>query len=370
MSVVAAYLGPSVGDPADIPAPTTGDALAPRLPLEQSGRRRDDARLLVGWRSNGRLLEARMADLPSFLDPGDVVVVNASATLPAALLLDDDVVVHLSTQLVQHAESRGTWVVEMRRRCGHGSTPWLGYRPTGPLPLPGGGRLEIIEPYWPANPAGADSTRPVRLWTARLNLPSPVREHLARFGRPIRYGCNARPWPITAYQTIFATEPGSAEMPSAARGFTTELVTRLVSQGVAVAPIVLHTGVSSQDADEPPYPERYQVPRATVDAIHSAHAAGRRAIAVGTTATRAIETVAGRDGRLRPGEGWTHLVITPARGVRAVDGLLTGWHDPEASHLRLVEAVAGSELLRRSYARAIAVGFNGHEFGDFHLILP
>lgn len=368
--LVPTHPSAAVGSPANAPSPVTTNALAPRAPLEQSGRRRDDARLLVGWRSNERLVEARMADLESFLDPGDVVVVNASATIPAALVLDDDVVVHLSTRLAQDTDSIGTWVVEVRRRCGHGSTAWLGYRPNGPLLLPGEGRLHIVEPYPPANPPGVGPGRPVRLWTARLHLPSAVHDHLARFGRPIRYGCDAHAWPITAYQTIFATEPGSAEMPSAGRGFTTELVTRLVSHGVAVTPITLHTGVSSQDADELPYPERYAVPRATVDAIHSAHAAGRRVIAVGTTATRALETVAGCDGRLRPGHGWTDLVITPERGVRAVDGLLTGWHDPEASHLQLVETVAGRELLDVSYARAIDAGFHGHEFGDFHLVLP
>jgi S-adenosylmethionine:tRNA ribosyltransferase-isomerase len=353
--------------------------LTPRAPLERSGHRRDEARLLVGWRSDGRMGEARMADLPAFASPGDVIVVNASATLPAAVAVNDELVVHLSTHLTGDLEApaptastwMSTWVVEFRRRCGHGTTAWRGYRPGGPIRLPGDGRLEIIEPYPPA----LRPDQPTRLWTARLSLRLPPHDYLARFGRPIRYGCDGRPWGITDYQTIFAAEPGSAEMPSAARGFTTELVTELVSRGVIVVPIVLHTGVSSQDGGEPPYPERYHVPRATADAINSAHAVGGRepggrVIAVGTTATRAIETVAGIDGTVQPGEGWTDLVITSERGVRAVDGLLTGWHEPEASHVELVAAVAGRDLLEASYARAIQAGFHGHEFGDFHLILP
>jgi S-adenosylmethionine:tRNA ribosyltransferase-isomerase len=356
-------IGPAL--PARIAHPVvtgaSGRPLGPRAPLELTGRRRDDARLLVAWRSDDRLAEASMADLGSFLDPGDVVVVNASATRPAALVVDDELVVHLSTEL-----NDGSWVVELRHLCGAGTTPWLDHRPANTVPLPGHGRLRIVEPYPPAD----HPDHPVRLWTARLETPDPLDEYLARVGRPIRYGCDARDWPLDAYQTVFAVEPGSAEMPSAGRGFTTELVTHLVSQGVTIAPIVLHTGVASQEAGETPYPERYRVPEATASAVNTAHATGHRVITVGTTATRAIETVAAPNGVVHAGSGWTGLVITPERGVYAVDGLLTGWHDPEASHLLLVEAVAGRELLDRSYAAAVQAGFAGHEFGDFHLVLP
>ena len=353
------------------------EALAPRAPLDFTGGRRDDARLLVSRRDHDLLVETTMAGLPAYLDPGDVLVVNVSTTRPAALVADgvgdvlpapdhrDGLVVHLSTQL---DEGSGLWVVEPRHRHGAGSTPWFDFPPDRPILLPGGARLDLIEPY---HPSGHESSGlPVRLWTARLRLPRPLDEHLARFGRPIRYGKDARPWPLSAYQTVFATVPGSAEMPSAARGFTPELVTRLVSQGVVLAPITLHTGVASQEAGETPYPERYAVPSATAAAVNHARAEGRRVVAVGTTATRAIETVADRSGRVHPDEGWTDLVITPERGVRAVDGLISGWHDPEASHLMLVEAVAGRATLDRSYARAIGAGFAGHEFGDFHLVLP
>ena len=195
-------------------------------------------------------------------------------------------------------------------------------------------------------------------------------EYLAGYGRPIRYGCEAGDWPIDAYQTVFATEPGSAEMPSAARGFTADLVTRLVSRGVVVAPILLHTGVASQEAGETPYPERFWVPEGTASAVNTAHATNHRVVAVGTTATRAIESAATPDGTVRPASGWTDVVITPERGAYAVDGLLTGWHDPEASHLLLVEAIVGRDPLDRSYAAALEAGYAGHEFGDFHLLLP
>ena len=178
------------------------------------------------------------------------------------------------------------------------------------------------------------------------------------------------PWPISAYQTVYGTEPGSAEMPSAGRAFTPELITGLMARGIAVAPIVLHTGVSSPEADEAPYPEPYRVPATTAALVNHTRGRGGRVVAVGTTVVRALETVADDRHVAHPGEGWTELVVTPERGVRVVDGLLTGWHEPRASHLALVEAVAGRELLERSYHAALDAGYRWHEFGDLHLILP
>jgi S-adenosylmethionine:tRNA ribosyltransferase-isomerase len=349
-----------------------------------SGGRRDDAGLLVAVASENRLTQARMRGLAAFLDPGDVVVVNTSATLPAAIPVDADLMVHLSTELSGDVYGQGsaaaavaaadlaeaTWVVELRRRTGHGTMPWAADVPDGPIELPGEGSIELVGAYEPDGRVGTHEVV-ARLWVAQLRLPGGVLRYLANNGQPIRYGIDAGPWSLPAYQTVFATEPGSAEMPSAARGFTAELVTELVSKGVVVAPIVLHTGVASQEVGEPPYPEYRRVPAPTASAINAARAAGRRVVAVGTTATRAIESAAASDGTVRPSEGWTDLVVTPQRGVRVIDGLLTGWHDPEASHLLLVEAIAGGpRILDRSYRAALAAGFAGHEFGDFHLILP
>jgi S-adenosylmethionine:tRNA ribosyltransferase-isomerase len=272
---------------------------------------------------------------------------------PEGLLL------HLGSEL-----PGGLRLVELRTATGFGSRPFGDSRP-GTVRLPGGGRAELLSP-WPAVP----SEGPTRLWVARLAVPGDLPAWLADHGRPIRYGEPAEPWPIAAYQTVFATEAGSAEMPSAARGFTAEVVTALVSAGVMFAPLLLHCGVSSPEAGEAPQPERYRISASTAGLVNAARAAGRRIVAVGTTAVRALETVADERGTVHPGEGWTELVISPERGVRAVDALITGWHEPEASHLELIAAVAGSEMLERSYATAHALGYSGHEFGDFHLILP
>jgi S-adenosylmethionine:tRNA ribosyltransferase-isomerase len=178
-----------------------------------------------------------------------------------------------------------------------------------------------------------------------------------------------QPWPLSSYQTVFSAEPGSAEMPSAGRPFTTELVTALITAGVALAPVVLHTGVSSLEGHEDPYPERYRVPVATAEAVNATHRAGGRVVAVGTTVARALESVADPDGHVTAGEGWTDLVLGPQRPARALDGLLTGWHEPRSSHLRLLEAVAPLGALEAAYAQAVAEGYRWHEFGDSHLLL-
>jgi S-adenosylmethionine:tRNA ribosyltransferase-isomerase len=320
-------------------------------PIEASGRRRDEARLLVSWRSSNGEVDTVFADLPGFLDPGDVLVVNTSATLPAAVPTTNGLLLHVSSEL-----PAGLRLVELRGPQGAGSRPFFGARP-GVVCLAGGGRAILLAPYPPDGPG--------RLWVAQLELPGGVLTYLAEHGHPVRYGTPAQAWPLDAYQTVFATEPGSSEMPSAARGFTAELVTALVAKGVVVAPVVLHCGVSSPEVGEAPQPEVYRVPATTAAVVKAARAAGQRVIAVGTTVARALETTAGE-----PGAGWTELVITPERGMRVVDGLVTGWHEPEASHLDLVEAVAGRATLERSYAAAHRLGYHGHEFGDFQLVLP
>jgi S-adenosylmethionine:tRNA ribosyltransferase-isomerase len=345
--------------------PEGGEAGTP-VELRQVGGRlgsdaRAEVRLMVARRGDNQVSHQRFADLGQVLYPGDVLVVNTSAVVPAALAArgpdGTGLRLHLSTE-----QPGGFWVVEPRRPAGPGTERYLG-TPPAHLVLPGGGRAELLAPY----PAGTGQRR---LWLARLDLPGDTLGYLEVHGHPIRYAHVDRAWPIEAYQSVFSRVPGSAEMPSAARPFTESLVTDLVTRGVVIAPIVLHTGVSSQEAGEPPYAERFDVPAATASLVNGAHADGRRVIAVGTTVVRALESTADERGRSHPGRGWTELVVTPERGVRVVDGLVTGWHEPESSHLALLEAVAGDELLGVSYTAAVAGSYRWHEFGDSHLILP
>jgi S-adenosylmethionine:tRNA ribosyltransferase-isomerase len=332
-------------------------------PPEQRGLTRDGVRLLVADAAAQSLIHARFHELPQLLAPGDLVVVNVSATLPAAVAGRHrrdgrPVRVHVATRAPQLDER---WrVVELRSP--DGSHPARG-RAGETIELAGGAAdLELVAPY-------ASGSRLMLAKLAGAGSDADVSELLERHGEPIRYGHVARPWPLANYQNVYATTPGSAEMPSAGRPFTPELVTALVAAGIAVAPITLHTGVSSPERHEPPFPEQYAVPESTARQVNGTRAAGGRVIAVGTTVVRALETVADERSQVAAGEGWTGLVIDPERGVRAVDGLITGWHEPEASHLLMLEAIAGEELLRRSYASALRNGYLWHEFGDSHLIL-
>ena len=342
-------------------------------PPEARGLRRDEVRLLVAWRGRQELEHAAFRDLPRFLKAGDLLVVNTSGTVAAAVdgsgPAGEPLDVHLSTRLpaspshsVDGAGLSGAdlWVIVLRRPGEPASLPYRDGAEGTSVSLAGGGTADLLVPYG----------SPGRLWVANLRVPVRFDAWLAKQGRAIRYRYVPEDWPLACYQTVFAIEAGSAEMPSAARPFSDELVTDLVSRGVAVAPLLLHTGVSSLEDHELPYPEYFRVPVTTARLVNHTRAEGGHVIAVGTTAVRAMETVADDRGQVHPGEGWTETVITPQRGVRVVDGLITGWHEPAASHLAMLETIAGRSLLQRSYTEALACRYRWHEFGDSHLILP
>jgi S-adenosylmethionine:tRNA ribosyltransferase-isomerase len=313
-------------------------------PPEARGLARDGVRMLVSRGSIQEVSDRVFRDLPGLLLPGDLLVVNDTGTLPAAVRIGGERAVHFSTPLPD-----GAWLVEFRPN---------GHRFNAPvIDLPGGAALTL------------ENRVSGRLWRARLSVA--VVPYLLHYGIPIRYSYVGRDWPRAAYQTVFSRKPGSAEMPSASRPFTPAVVTDLVARGVLIAPLTLHAGVSSLEADEDPYPEPYDVPPATARLVNHVRAHGGRVIAAGTTVVRALETAAGRgDGAVAPSAGWTSHVVTPATGVRAVDGLLTGLHEPRSSHLRMLAAFAGPELLSRCYEAAVTAGYLWHEFGDVHLMLP
>ena len=132
----------------------------------------------------------------------------------------------------------------------------------------------------------------------------------------------------------------------------------------------MHTGVSSLEAHETPYPERFDVPAATARLVNHTRRSGGRAIAVGTTVVRALESVVDDRGVVHPGSGWTDVVVGPERGTPSIDGLFTGWHEPQASHLLMLEALAPVDALQSAYEAAIESRYRWHEFGDVHLIVP
>ena len=348
-------------------------------PPEARGAPRDGVAMLVSRGAADQISHHPFAGLPALLLPGDLLVVNTSATLPAAVpaTMPAGLTAHFSTPL-----STGNWLVELRAAGGGATVPHRGGSPGQRLELRGGAVLTLGVRFTP------------RLWRARLS--TAVVPYLLRHGMPIRYSYVPRPWPIESYQTVFGGTPGSAEMPSASRPFTPEIVTRLVARGITFAPLTLHTGVSSLEGDEDPYPEPYDVPPATARLVNLTRRHGGRVIAVGTTVARALETAARRPGphpvsrpaarppprsaarpvsesaarAVFPSAGWTEHIVTPANPLLAVDGLLTGLHEPRSSHLRMLAAVTSPGVLSRCYAAAIDRGYLWHEFGDVHLLLP
>lgn len=330
--------------------------LVATAPTEIRGKARDRGRLLVS--ANGGHQHARFLDLPQFLQPGDLLVVNRSATLPASLPGEGSFgkfILNLSTDY-----GSGLWLAEPRF---NEATP-------GPLPVRIGDRImfgeicgHFIAPY-----PGIE-----RLWFVQFS--GSVTQAMSSVGRPIRYGYLAGNYDLTHYQTLFAKVPGSAEMPSAAYPFTRRVLQRLHMRGIEIADVTLHTGVSSLEVEEdkveqhPLYPEPFWVPSATAAAVNKARAANRRVIALGTTVVRALES-AWNGEAVHHSSGFTRLFVHPARGVCVVNGLITGLHDPNTSHLAMLYALAGQSLIRSAYEEAVQHSYLWHEFGDSHLILP
>ncbi len=356
---------PLAGYSLDYKLPPELEAAAPP---EARGVPRDHVRLMVTNYASGNVQHTRFDHLPDILRRGDVLVLNTSGTRNAALrgVRSDgsELEIHLSTQL-----ENGLWTIEPRSIHEDGKTKHFdGLVPGEQLQLPAGASAVLHRPYLSDCQAEAQPSK--TLWQASVALPGNVDAYLMQWGFPIRYNYVRDRWPSSYYQNVYATEPGSAEMPSAGRPLTRRVLSALAANGVRVLPLILHTGVSNLEAHEPPYKEHYRVPAETAEAVTRAAREGRRVIAVGTTVVRALESVADVQGNVHAGEGWTCLVITPHRTLRAVNGLLTGFHEPEASHLAILEALAGKPHIEAAYQEALRQGYLWHEFGDVHLLLP
>lgn len=332
---------------------TAALALSPGLieatePPEYRGIARDGVRMLVTDRQKRSHAHAHFYDLPRLLRAGDLLVVNDSATLPAAIVArqgnGNSIRLHVSTKIDERL-----WTVEPRGPVTAGEM----------LALPGGATATIIAPVEPRKP---------RLWYAAFQLNVPMYVHLAEFGTPIRYAYLRQNFPLRDYQTLFGRVMGSSEMPSAARPFTKSVVAELRDRGVEIATVTLHCGVASFEAHERPATERFTVSHATADRVNNAARQGRRVIAVGTTVVRALESAATDDDGVVATSGWTDLIIDEVYRPKAVDAVLSGFHDSNATHLSLLRAFVDEELLQDAYVQAAESGYRYHEFGDIQLI--
>jgi S-adenosylmethionine:tRNA ribosyltransferase-isomerase len=323
-------------------------------PPEMRGQSRDDVRLMV-TSPEGDNSHHQFTDLPALLKPGDLLVVNESATLPASLPATSrlgNIRLNLSTRF-----SDELWIAEPR------------WSPSGPGPLPldegdtlqiGDSTVKLLKPY-PGIP---------RLWLTHFSAPTSAL--MSKYGEPIHYSY-APVYPLEVYQTTFSRFPGSAEMPSAARPITPRVHNMLLSRGIGITGVILHTGVSSLEIEDENvehqalYPEPFHVSAPTANAVNATHARGGRVVAVGTTVARALES-AWTGSMMRACAGDTSLYIHPGTGIHAVDGLLTGLHDPVTSHLAMLSALIGVDRVKEAYQEAIRHRYLWHEFGDSHLI--
>ncbi|MEL6971938.1 MAG: S-adenosylmethionine:tRNA ribosyltransferase-isomerase [Bacteroidota bacterium] len=335
--------------------------LACPLPTEERGLNRDDVRLMVSNHDGQTITHHTFHELDQILDRGDVLVVNTSATIPAALplVLPDgtDARLHLSTQLDEQR-----WLVEIRSISQNNTHRWTSGVPGQIFELPGGASLRLETPFY-------QDQQLLHLWEAVIKAPQVLTDYLTEYAQPVKYQGVDKPYPLAYYQTYFGQQPGSTEMPSAARGFTESLVKKLLKKGIQIVPILLHTGVSSLEINEHPYPEYLEISRLSSQLINTAKQQGRRIIAVGTTAVRALESAADADGLVQSYQGLTELYIQSNYKMKIANGLLTGFHEPEASHLHMLQAVASKRHLRLAYQAALQEQYYWHEFGDLHLIL-
>ncbi len=327
-------------------------------PAEFRGLRRDQVRLLVLPRFEGAVIHARFSALGDFLRAGDLLVANNSRTLPGLLRAND-----------QRGES-----VEVRLAQRRSDRSWDALLLNGRAHI---GRRGMLLDFGQDLLARVDDRRSDLpfLWQLYFNRCClDLLDRIYRLGEPVRYNYVKDLLPIDLYQTVYAAEPGSVEMPSAGRAFTWELLLKLRRRGVGFASILLHTGLSSTrddevDATHPNYEEEYEVPELTAQAVNETHRRGNRVIAVGTTVVRALETAANADGTVNPQRGWTRLHVDGSHRLRAVEGLITGLHEPQASHLELLSAFVEPARLQTAYLEALERGYLWHEFGDMNLIV-
>lgn len=339
--------------------------LSAKEPPERRGIARDQVRLLVIDRGTGEVEHARFDKIDNYLRANDLLVFNSSRTLPASMHGCDCSRKHGPCMEVRLAERLpdDSWLALLL--CEKGDPFGCGLQPAMQIQFAEGLTATVEE----------RNARIPRLWKLRFSISGTALVDLIyRLGKPIRYEYVSAPWDLDYYQTVYATEPGSAEMPSAGRAFTWKLLLDLKRKGVDAAYIVLHTGLSSYmddelDAQHPTSEEEYFVGDTTAAKINQTRANGGRVLAVGTTVVRALESVADENGRVSGKQGYTQLKIDNRHRLKAVDGLLTGLHEPEASHLDLLSAFLPPEKIRSAYEEAVAKKYLWHEFGDLNLIL-
>ena len=339
------------------------------IAAKEPSTRRDAARMLVLDARARNFKDFTVSDLPDLLCPGDLLVVNDAATLPASLTSRTSSGASVEIRLVRYLGGSDWRAVLMG--AGDWRTPTELRDPPENVAV---GTVLAIGDAFSAEiiSVSAESERLVNLSFSRTG--AEMWNGIYAYGKPIQYSYLKHDLAAWSVQTAYASRPWAVEMPSAGRPLSWQILLELKRRGVRIARLTHAAGISAtgdEDLDAAlPFAERFEIPEETVKAIEATHARGGRVIAVGTTVVRAIEGAAREhNAHVTAGAGETDLVIDRKFGLRIVDGILTGVHDPAQSHFRLLRAFADETTLRRAWRHATDEGYLCHEFGDLCLIL-
>ncbi|MBS8264235.1 S-adenosylmethionine:tRNA ribosyltransferase-isomerase [Mesobacillus boroniphilus] len=324
-------------------------------PPERRGLRRDQVKMMVLDRITGNVVHDQFIQLEQYLNAGDILVLNNSRTIPAIL----------KGEWHRNGKVFGT-NVELRLARKKNDSVWEALIIAKNVET--GDCFKFSEAF-AAKVVGEVFKSPLKMIQFTLQGKD-LYEEIYSMGEPIRYEYIHHPWNLDYYQTVFASQPGSVEMPSAGRAFSWELLLKLQQKGVKLAFLQLHTGLSYLLDDEYAHSpedhfEEYSILHEDMEAIVKAKGSGGRIIAAGTTVVRALETAAANSTI----KGWTNLYITSDYELQLVDGIITGFHEPKASHLDMLTAFIDENMLFEAYNIAIQQHYLWHEFGDINLII-
>ncbi|TLS34955.1 S-adenosylmethionine:tRNA ribosyltransferase-isomerase [Pseudalkalibacillus caeni] len=335
------------------------DILNAAVPPERRGVRRDHVRMLILGRKSGVTQHDRFNRLEDYLKKGDLLVLNASRTVPAVLYAS-----------LNREGNRNSDETEVRLARKLDDSTWECLIVAEDLTE---GDLLAFSTTLFGTVSKVNANSPFA--TVSFSLSGPLLfDQIYELGEPVRYEYIKNDWPLDYYQTVYGNIPGSVEMASAGRAFTWEILFKLQKKGVKIAFIHLHTGLTyllddkwhqSPEQNE----EAYHISEEAARMINETKTAGGRVIAVGTTVVRALETAVDPSGQLEKSSGWTNLYIHPEYDLKIADGLITGFHEPEASHLDMLSAFIDPGYLHNAYQEAIERKYLWHEFGDINLIL-
>ena len=342
---------------------TLPDELRAKKPPELRGINHDHVRLFVIDRNNRMTYHSAFNHLSDFLRRGDLLIFNSSRTLPASLkTINYKAQQNLEVRLAEHLPDDCWLVLFLYQNKNHFHS---NLKPGLRIEFASGLSATIIE----------RNIHNPRLWKIKFSANGPELINIFyQIGKPIHYGYISAPLPLEYFLTVFAKDPVSSEMPSAGRAFTWKMLFDLKNKGIDTAFLTLHTGLSSYMNGDPNAgqlvaEEEYFISESTADKIETNKARNGRIVAVGTSVVRVLESCAIQTGKVLPGHAYTSPRMTEGHKLKIADGLITGFHEPEASHLDLLSAFLSPSLIKKSYEEAIEKNYLWHEFGDLCLII-